>query len=109
MFALRFCHTVHYKHRTNFDNRDLHENVEKSKAVHSKVESAMEMDDHSLLQDMLLTMDLIEGVFINPPPSHPRYRVVTIVNLDQLPFTSVNMQCMLKWEDPMYMQNCKDP
>lgn len=53
-------------------HRDLHENIEKSKAVHSKVEDVTVMDDYTLLKESLLTMDQIEGVFTNPPPTQPR-------------------------------------
>ena len=59
--------------------RDLHENIEISKAVHNKVENVIKMDDCALLQESTLTMDQIEGVFINPPPTQPRYVCVTVL------------------------------
>ena len=55
-----------------FDDRDLRENVEKSKVVHSKVESVIRADDSALLLDSTLTMNQLEGVFTNPPPTQPR-------------------------------------
>lgn len=65
---------LHVTHRNNIEqlHRDLHENIEKSKAVHSKVESVINMDDYALLKESSLTMDQIEGVFTNPPPTQPR-------------------------------------
>ena len=53
-------------------DRDLRENVEKSRAVHRRVEGVIEEDDYALLQDSVLIMDQIEGVFTNPPPTQPR-------------------------------------
>jgi hypothetical protein len=60
------------KHTGFAGDRDLHENIEKSKAVHSKVETVINMDDYALLKESSLTMDQIEGVFTNPPPTQPR-------------------------------------
>ena len=76
MMFLNMLLTSNYISITNTTHvmydRDLHENIEKSKAVHSKVESVITMDDYALLKESLLTMDQIEGVFTNPPPTQPR-------------------------------------
>ena len=64
-------HVTHQNYAKQL-HRDLHENIEKSKAVHSKVETVINMDDYALLKESSLTMDQIEGVFTNPPPTQPR-------------------------------------
>ena len=52
--------------------RDLEECVAKAKAVNSKADSLLRNDDYTLLKDVKLTLDQIEGIFTRPPPMTPR-------------------------------------
>ena len=53
---------------------DLRDCVERAKVVHSRSDELVHRDDFTLLRDAKLTLDLIEGVFTNPPPIIPSAR-----------------------------------
>lgn len=46
----------------------------RAKVVHGKTEELLHQDDFVLLREAKLTLDLIEGIFTNPPPTLPSAR-----------------------------------
>ena len=53
--------------------RDLSDNVTLAEALNSKADMLLHRDDYTLLREVKLTLEQIEGVFTNPPPTTPRY------------------------------------
>ena len=51
---------------------DLKECIEKATAVQHTMDLLRRSDDYTLLQRATLTIDEIEGVFVNPPQCTPR-------------------------------------
>ncbi len=45
--------------------------MERSEVVYSRTDELLHADDFVLLREAKLTLDLIEGVFTNPPPVLP--------------------------------------
>ena len=50
---------------------DLNGCVERAEVVHRRTDELLRRDDFMLLREAKLTLDLIEGVFTNPPPTLP--------------------------------------
>lgn len=51
--------------------RDLRERAEQASSVYQKSEDLIFADDYDVLREGRLTLEQIEGVFVNPPPSTP--------------------------------------
>ena len=55
-----------------FSRSELRENIEKASVAYHSSSNLLRGDDFTLLRGCSLTLDQVEGVFINPPPSIPR-------------------------------------
>lgn len=53
---------------------DLRDCIERASVVYQRSDELVQRDDFVLLSEAKLTLDLIEGVFTNPPPTIPRAR-----------------------------------
>jgi len=47
-----------------------------AKRVQQSTNHLLRMDDFGMLDNIKLTMDIVEGVFVNPPQCIPRYMLV---------------------------------
>ena len=69
------CTHIHVRahtHTHTHTHRDLRENIVVTEAVNMQSNDLLRRDDYTLLKDVKLTLDRIEGIFTNPPPVAPR-------------------------------------
>ena len=57
--------------------RDLQDCITLAEGVNSTAGRLLHMDDYSLLSEVKLILDQIEGVFTNPPRTTPWYELVS--------------------------------